>query len=234
MERIVNAAHGGQERARKAAKLIQQKRKQEEEDGEKRSGPTLSESLVEVVKKRYSRAQGKSSLSESLKNNTALRKEIVESRLPADLLPENRTIPIVPYSGTVGEFIPRPLEISRLLKNKASLRKMSLTGGSQMSSPHGSPHGSPRGGGGRSSSLSSLFDTETHVGGVLTFFGRTKEVRFFFDGCCCGFAAAVCFTAAVVLLLLWFCCCGFAALFLLLCFFFFLCNRLFSPHKFLI
>jgi len=221
MERIVNAAHGGQERARKAAKLIQQKRKQEEEDGEKRSGPTLSESLVEVVKKRYSRAQGKSSLSESLKNNTALRKEIVESRLPADLLPENRTIPIVPYSGTVGEFIPRPLEISRLLKNKASLRKMSLTGGSQMSSPHGSPHGSPRGGGGRSSSLSSLFDTETHVGGVLTFFGRTKEVRFFFDGCCCGFAAAVCFTAAVVLLLLWFCCCGFAALFLLLCFFFF-------------
>jgi hypothetical protein len=44
----------------------------------------------------------------------------------------------------------------------------------------GSRSGSPKGAGGRSSSMSSLFDTETHVGGKLTFVGRTKEVRFFF------------------------------------------------------
>ena len=47
-----------------------------------KNGPTLSEQLIEAVSQRYDRAQGTSSLKYQLKTNQALRKEVVESKLP--------------------------------------------------------------------------------------------------------------------------------------------------------
>ena len=81
MNKIVNAAYGGATFAKQAELNTLNKRKQELEDGEKRSGPTLSEQLIEAVSQRYDRAQGKSSLKYQLKTNQALRKEVVESKL---------------------------------------------------------------------------------------------------------------------------------------------------------
>ena len=90
MARIIDSAHGGANQAKQARADISAQRKREAEDGDKISGPTLAESLIVDVKKRYERAQGKSSLTINLKRNVDLKNEFIESRLPLDMLPENR------------------------------------------------------------------------------------------------------------------------------------------------
>ena len=70
-----------------------------------------------------------------------------------------RSIQPVPYSGTVGNYIPKKYKP----KKKGSV--------SPLTSPLSSPLSSPR-----SNSVSSLFDTELQVGGVLTFSGRVHAV----------------------------------------------------------
>lgn len=90
MARIIDSAHGGANQAKQARADISAQRKREAEDGDKISGPTLAESLIVDVKKRYERAQGKSSLTINLQRNVDLKNEFIESRLPLDMLPENR------------------------------------------------------------------------------------------------------------------------------------------------
>ena len=181
MNRIINSAHGGRQQAVAARVHIATLRKQNEEDGEPISGPTLSEQLVASVQKRYERAQGQSSLIQMLAKDSDMRREFIQSRLPAWMLPENKPIPAVPYSGTVGTFIPRSLKVRRQLKRTASTQSIaSHKSNSSPKSPKsskGSPRDSRDSRMSRSSSLSSLFDRESHVHGVLTFSGRIKAVN---------------------------------------------------------
>ena len=183
MKSIVDAAHGGSRRAKKSQELIALKRKQEEEDGEKISGPTLSETLVRVVQERYNRAQGKSSLKYQLKNNNALRQEFIESRLPFHLLPENQAVTPIPFSGTIGEFIPRPLYVTQQLGGRKKSNSDKRGSGSSSGSPgkdgiYTQLARSPRMSRTSSFNSASMFhlDTETHVGGILTFVGRIVQV----------------------------------------------------------
>ena len=89
-------------------------------------------------------------------------------------MPENEQQTNIPYSGTVGEFIPRPLAAMKALGLKSSVSH------SNPSSPNRSPKGGMKRKNSYSPKLSrkSSFsnDSDTHVGGVLTFIGRVIEV----------------------------------------------------------
>jgi hypothetical protein len=88
-----------------------------------------------------------------------IRNEFIQSRLPSAMLPENIIAPKIQLNGTVGAFIPRSFKGRNQLNTSSPIRRGSI-----------SPTLSPKG------SFSLHIDTDTHVGGVLTFYGRVKHV----------------------------------------------------------